>query len=110
MRQQAGCYRRDVEDAVPYGLRFGFFDTLAARHETGGFFTRKSRFVKVPLTAVPPPGKLKGHRKIQDTYRLNAANADNLLRLLPLPLGEVPRRGGEGVFPLSHGLWPCQLS
>ena len=25
----------------------------------------------------------------------------SLLQFLPLPLGEVPRRGGEGVFPLS---------
>ena len=25
-RKQAGCYRRDVEDAVPYGLKFSLSD------------------------------------------------------------------------------------
>ena len=46
----------------------------------------------------------------ENAYRLNSAHMENLLQFLPLPLGEVPRRGGEGVFPLSHGQRPCQLS
>ena len=37
--------------------------------------------------------------KTINAYRVNSANTENLLPFLPLPLGEVPRRGGEGVFP-----------
>ena len=40
-------------------------------------------------------------KKEENAYRINSASTKNLLQFLPLPLGEVPRRGGEGVFPLS---------